>query len=84
MCATERLHSILARLPTGLNPPRRPQQPTGYKTYNPLSVRGLMSQLTEAEVAGDDAEVRRLLGLLRDRRAIPVKVLSFHEDARPG
>ncbi|RDX48339.1 hypothetical protein OH76DRAFT_668083 [Lentinus brumalis] len=78
------LQAILARLPPGLNPPRRPRQPTGFKTYNPLSVRGLMSQLTEAEVAGDDSEVRRLLAILRDRQSIPAKVLSFHEDARPG
>lgn len=82
---TVRLRSILTRLSSvGLNPPRRPRQPTGYKTYNPISVRGLMSQLTEAEVAGDDSEVRRLLAILRNRTVIPAKVLVFHEDARPG
>ena len=43
-----------------------------------------MSQLTEAEVAGDDSEVRRLLAVLRDRTALPAKALIFHEDARPG
>ena len=43
-----------------------------------------MSQLTEAEVAGDDTEVRRLLSLLRSRHALPAKVLVFAEDARPG
>ncbi|KAI0637175.1 hypothetical protein C8Q77DRAFT_1190004 [Trametes polyzona] len=80
----ERIRNILARLPPGLNPPRRPRQPTGYKTYWPISVRGLMSQLTEAEVAGDDTEVRRLLALIRSRRALPAKVLVFAEDARPG
>ena len=82
--AIDCMRNILARLPAGLNPPRRPRQPTGYKTYNPLSVRGLMSQITEAEVAGDDMEVRRLLALLRDRKALPAKVLIFHEDMRPG
>ncbi|KAI0361890.1 hypothetical protein OH77DRAFT_1499732 [Trametes cingulata] len=80
----ERLRDILSRLPPGLNPPRRPSQPTGYKTYSPLSVRGLIAQLTEAEVAGDDTTVRRLLALLRSRRALPAKVLVFAEDARPG
>ncbi|KAI9064229.1 hypothetical protein FKP32DRAFT_1591658 [Trametes sanguinea] len=80
----ERIRGILARLPPGLNPPKRPKQPTGYKTYWPISVRGLMGQLTEAEVAGDDTEVRRLLALLRSRRAIPAKVFVFAEDARPG
>ncbi|KAI0807211.1 hypothetical protein C8Q74DRAFT_46269 [Fomes fomentarius] len=80
----DRMRDILARLSPALNPPRRPRQPTGYKTYNPISVRGLMSQITEAEVAGDDMEVRRLLALLRDHTAIPAKFLVFHEDARPG
>ncbi|KAI0670574.1 hypothetical protein C8Q78DRAFT_1145923 [Trametes maxima] len=80
----DRIKHILSRLPQGLNPPRRPRQPTGYKTYWPLSVRGLIGQLTEAEVAGDDTEVRRLLTLLRSRRALPAKVLVFAEDARPG
>ncbi|KAH9946279.1 uncharacterized protein BXZ73DRAFT_86440 [Epithele typhae] len=78
------LDTIMTRLGAGLNPPRRPRQPTGFKTYHPLSVRGLMAQLTEAEVAGDDTEVRRLLSLIRDRSVIPAKVLVFKEDARPG
>lgn len=44
-----------------------------------------MQQLTEAEVTGsDDGTVRKLLNLLRDRSKIPAKVLSFHEDMRPG
>ncbi|KAI0781133.1 hypothetical protein BD413DRAFT_21920 [Trametes elegans] len=80
----DRIRYVLSRLPSGLNPPRRPKQPTGYKTYWPISVRGLMGQLTEAEVAGDDEEVRRLLSILRSRRALPAKAFVFHEDARPG
>ncbi|KAI0747928.1 chromatin assembly factor 1 subunit A-domain-containing protein [Daedaleopsis nitida] len=84
MAPRDRLRDILTRLPAGPNPSRRPLQPTGYKTYNPLSVRGLMSQLTEAEVAGDDTEVRRLLAILRNRQALPAKAFMFHEDARPG
>ncbi|KAL1947649.1 hypothetical protein VTO73DRAFT_13373 [Trametes versicolor] len=80
----ERISNILARLPPGINPPRRPRQPTGYKTYWPISVRGLMNQLNEAEVAGDDNEVRRLLALLRSRRALPAKAIVFADDARPG
>lgn len=43
-----------------------------------------MNQLNEAEVAGDDNEVRRLLALLRSRRALPAKALVFADDARPG
>ncbi|TBU32249.1 hypothetical protein BD311DRAFT_714705 [Dichomitus squalens] len=80
----EHLQHILARLPPGLHSPRRRRQPAGFKIYHPLPVRTLMAQLSEAEVAGDDTAVRRLLALLRDRSAIPAKALSFHEDARPG
>ena len=43
-----------------------------------------MSQLSEAEVMGDTATVRRLHALLCDRTRLPVKVLIFHEDTRPG
>lgn len=43
-----------------------------------------MTQLNEAEIAGDDVLVRRLLNLLRNRNDIPSKVLVFTEDARPG
>lgn len=44
-----------------------------------------MQKLTEAEVTGsDDSTVRHLLSILRDRTKIPVKVLIFDEDTRPG
>ena len=44
-----------------------------------------MQKLTEAEVTGsEDGTVRNLLSLLRDRSKVPAKVLSFHEDMRPG
>lgn len=55
-----------------------------HKSYNPISVRDLVAQLTEAEVAGDISSVRELLAKLRDREAIPAKHLVFHTDARPG
>ena len=44
----------------------------------------IVTQLNEAEIAGDDDAVRRLLALLRDRHKIPAKVFVFSEDARPG
>jgi chromatin assembly factor 1 subunit A len=47
-------------------------------------VRHIMAQLSEAEVSGDDAAVRRLQALLEDRCTIPACALIFHEDARPG
>lgn len=48
------------------------------------SVRAILSELAEAEVAGDISTTRSLLNLLENRAAIPAKVLIFHEDTRPG
>ncbi|KAF8136408.1 chromatin assembly factor 1 subunit A-domain-containing protein [Boletus edulis] len=53
-------------------------------TYNPRSVRDTISQLNDAEIAGDPTQVRHLLSILRDRRVFPAKVLIFREDSRPG
>ncbi|KAF9009375.1 chromatin assembly factor 1 subunit A-domain-containing protein [Cyathus striatus] len=54
------------------------------KTHWPISVRDIMNQLSEAEVAGDDSAVRSLLSKLCDRQLLPAKVFMFIEDARPG
>lgn len=54
------------------------------KTHNPFSVRGIVSQLSEAEVAGDIPLVRSLLSKLSNRSLLPAKLFIFHEDARPG
>ena len=43
-----------------------------------------MSQLSEAEISGNDDLVREILAKLRDRDLLPAKALCFHEDARPG
>jgi chromatin assembly factor 1 subunit A len=43
-----------------------------------------MSQLSEAEIIGNDDLVRELLAKLRDRDRCPAKVFCFHTDARPG
>ena len=81
----ERLQRILSQPRVSLNPIPRRQHPRSHlKTYCPYSVKALMAELTEAEVTGDDDKVRALLAVLRDRRAIPAKVLIFEEDARPG
>ena len=48
------------------------------------SVRVILNELAEAEVAGDISAARSLLNLLEDRTAIPAKVFIFHEDTRPG
>ncbi|KAH9934943.1 chromatin assembly factor 1 subunit A-domain-containing protein [Fomitopsis serialis] len=85
MDASERLHDILSQPQTSLCPiPRRRQPRSHLKSYTPCSVRFIMTELTEAEVTGDDDRVRALLAVLRNRRTIPAKVLIFTEDARPG
>ena len=43
-----------------------------------------MSQLSEAEISGNDDLVRELLTKLRDRDRLPAKAFCFHTDARPG
>jgi len=43
-----------------------------------------MTQLSEAEISGNDDLVRVLLDKLRNRDLFPAKVLCFHSDARPG
>lgn len=43
-----------------------------------------MSQLSEAEIAGDISLVRMLLSKLCNRSLLPAKVFIFTEDARPG
>ena len=54
------------------------------KTSHPISVRDLMSQLAEAEVAGDISLVRHHLSKLNNLSLFPRKVFIFAEDLRPG
>ncbi|KAH9952186.1 hypothetical protein B0H21DRAFT_17436 [Amylocystis lapponica] len=83
--AEERLQNSLASLPLVLNPRRRRRLPASHlKSYARHSVRSIMAQLNEAEIAGDDTQVRALLVVLRNRVLLPAKVLVFAEDARPG
>lgn len=63
---------------------QRTRKVSSLKTYNPRNVRDTMSQLNDAEIAGDPTQVRHLLSVLRDRQVFPAKVLVFHEDSRPG
>ena len=77
----DRLRDIIFSMPR-TNPSRR-----GIRAFRPKpndSVRAILSELAEAEVAGDISTTRSLLNLLEDRAAIPAKVLIFHEDTRPG
>ncbi|KAG6335146.1 hypothetical protein ID866_3930 [Astraeus odoratus] len=57
---------------------------TSFKTYNARTIRDIMAQLNDAEIAGDPSQVRHLLSILSDRKLLPAKVLIFNEDARPG
>jgi chromatin assembly factor 1 subunit A len=49
-----------------------------------LAIRDILSQLSEAEIAGDISVVRSLLSKLHDRTLLPAKVIIFADDARPG
>lgn len=60
------------------------QRRSSFKSQSTYCVRDVVSQLSEAEIVGDISTVRRLQSLLKSRRQIPVKVLIFHEDTRPG
>lgn len=62
----------------------RTRKASSLKTYSPRSVRDTMSQLNDAEIAGDPTQVRHLLSVLQNRQIFPAKVLIFHEDSRPG
>ncbi|KAI0797807.1 hypothetical protein C8Q75DRAFT_739751 [Abortiporus biennis] len=88
MDARERLQESISRLKS-LSPdaphlrPRHPN-PSGLKIYHPHTVRSILNQLSEAEITGDISLVRSLLAALRDRSLVPIKVLIFDEDLRPG
>ncbi|KAF8968365.1 hypothetical protein BDZ97DRAFT_431832 [Flammula alnicola] len=89
LSSQERLQNILSTLPpsTKLSRPRGIQQrqrERGFKIHHPLSVRELMSQLSEAEISGNDDLVRAILVKLADRELLPAKAFCFHTDARPG
>ena len=86
---SERLSNILTSLPSPLDRsrlprPRRKGSGSGFRIYNPCSIQDVMTRLSEAEIVGDDNEVRTLLNQLQDRELFPAKILMYHEDARPG
>ncbi|KAK0503100.1 chromatin assembly factor 1 subunit A-domain-containing protein [Armillaria luteobubalina] len=80
----ERLQDALSSI-TGLPPSlTRRRTSTPFKAYSSISVRDLVTQLSEAEVTGDTGLVRDLLAKLSDRAVVPAKVFIFVDDARPG
>lgn len=61
------------------------RRPVGPRRIVPrLTVREVLRQMAEAEMAGDVEGSRRWRGALNDRQRLPVKTLCFHEDVRPG
>ncbi|OBZ75701.1 hypothetical protein A0H81_04511 [Grifola frondosa] len=80
----ERLWDSFSALPPSIHRPCRRSHRSRLKTYCPHHVRTIIAQLNEAEISGDDAQVRSLLALLRNRSLLPAKVLIFASDARPG
>ncbi|KAJ7470589.1 chromatin assembly factor 1 subunit A-domain-containing protein [Mycena latifolia] len=94
MSVEERLRSTLLRLPPPLQPrdgartgiPRGTpgSSATQLKTHSIVSVRDILTELNEAEVADNIPRVRSILSSLADRDIVPAKVLIFADDARPG
>ncbi|KDR81817.1 hypothetical protein GALMADRAFT_240043 [Galerina marginata CBS 339.88] len=84
MTPRDHLTNILSTLPPSATPRSRQPRRAGFKLYHPISVRDLMSQLSEAEISGNDDLVRTLLAKLGDRELLPAKAFHFHTDARPG
>ncbi|KAF5365726.1 hypothetical protein D9758_003132 [Tetrapyrgos nigripes] len=54
------------------------------RLHNPVTVRDLLVQLSEAEIVGDTALVRSIHDSLAARTLLPAKVFIFAEDSRPG
>ncbi|KAH7912148.1 hypothetical protein BJ138DRAFT_1172111 [Hygrophoropsis aurantiaca] len=84
MSAQEYLQSIVEFLirPNSRRPMKR--KSSALKIHHAHNTRDILSQLNEAEIAGDPSRVRYLLSILSNRKMLPAKVLIFHEDARPG
>ncbi|KAK0210599.1 chromatin assembly factor 1 subunit A-domain-containing protein [Desarmillaria ectypa] len=76
----EALFSITGLVPSSTR--RRTSAP--FKAYSSVSVRDMVTQLSEAEVTGDTGLVRELLSKLSDRATVPARVFIFADDARPG
>ena len=83
---TERLQNSLSKLSVcpSLLPSCRHRNPPGFKIYHSNSVRDFMTQLSEAELSGNDDIVRELLRELNDRETFPAKAFCLHTDRRPG
>lgn len=64
----------------------RPTVPRPRGIHPAISVRNIMKSVTESDVLGGDAEEEAKRGLekLNDRRLIPLKLLQFQTDRRPG
>ncbi|KZP20865.1 hypothetical protein FIBSPDRAFT_1044651 [Athelia psychrophila] len=83
MTAPEHLRTVISSMPLSVDAsftttPRR-------RFYAPRVVtRDIVAQLSEAEIADDPSRVGTLLSVLRNRNALPAKVLIFADNSRPG
>lgn len=79
----EHLRTVISSMPLSVDAsftttPRR-------RFYAPRVVtRDIVAQLSEAEIADDPSRVGTLLSVLRNRNALPAKVLIFADNSRPG
>ncbi|KAN0066018.1 hypothetical protein ACQY0O_000110 [Thecaphora frezii] len=66
--------------------PKRNRKPWRKGVHPPVSVREIKRIVTESDVLGGNAEelARKALEDLKDRRKVPMKLLQFETDRRPG
>jgi len=65
---------------------KRSIRQTSSGIHPPVCVRDIMKTVTESDVLGGNAEeqAKRSLEKLNDRRLVPIKLLQFHLERRPG
>ncbi|OAX34423.1 hypothetical protein K503DRAFT_803611 [Rhizopogon vinicolor AM-OR11-026] len=82
--ALKRLEDIVRSLRSLRLTQPRDRSKSSFKCFSARNARDIFAQLNDAEIAGDTSQARRLLNILRGQNILPVNVLIFHEDARPG
>ncbi|PKI84105.1 hypothetical protein MVES1_002208 [Malassezia vespertilionis] len=78
-------HTLLTELKAlGKHRRERTSRPRG--VHPPVCVREIVKAVTESDVLGGDAEelAKRALAKLNNRRLLPIKLLQFQSDRRPG
>lgn len=73
---TEALKSFISAVPKHHIPPYNP------RPSPPVSIRQTVVAINESLLTG--LEARDCYSILKDRTKVPVKLLKFHSDVRPG